>query len=530
MTNQVQYPEALQRKAGLLELASDPYCDILIIGGGATGLGIALDGASRGYRVILLERADFAKGTSGRSTKLIHGGVRYLEQGNIRLVREASIERALLCKNAPHLVSNQTFIIPLFTYWEKIKYTIGLKAYDWIAGTMSLGSSGFLSREKTLEQVPGIKSEGLIGSVMYHDGQFDDARLALNLAQTAAALGATLLNYCQVTGLHKNDSGQVNGVTAIDLETNRKFSIEAKCVVNATGVFVDDILQMDNHSAEKSVRPSQGVHLVIDKKFFPSSHAMMIPSTSDGRVLFAVPWHNKVLLGTTDTPVRETSSEPVALETEINFILSTASAYLSAKPKRSDVMSVFAGLRPLAAPKGNSIKSKEISRSHKILVSPSMLFTMVGGKWTTFRKMAEDMVDHVEKELHWPHKRTRTVHLPVHGHALVLQKSDPFAFYGSDGEHIRAMMMASNKQPWISEKLSVHPAQVVWAVRNEMARTVEDVLSRRTRSLLLDARESMRMAPAVAAIMAHELGKDEAWIQRQVEAYNTIARNYALNS
>jgi len=501
--------------------------DLLVIGGGASGLGIALDAIARGYSVLLLEQADFAKGTSSRSTKLVHGGVRYLAQGDIKLVREASIERGLLHRNAPHLVKDQTFIVPVYSLWDRLKYTIGLKLYDRIAGRLRLGPSYFISKKETLERLPGIRAKGLKGGVQYHDGQFDDSRLAINLVQSIRERKGDAINYIGVTGLLKDDRGIVNGVIATDTLTAQPFSFKAKAIVNATGVFVDDILQMDNAGSRKSICVSQGVHIVLNKEFYPGTEALMIPKTSDGRVLFAVPWHDKVVVGTTDTPVDEASLEPKALEKEIRFILETAGTYLVKKPTRSDVLSVFAGLRPLAAPKDGEQKTKEISRSHKIIVSPSHLFTILGGKWTTYRKMGEDLVNRIEKEKNWLHHQPATASLPIHGHTQQVDWNDPFYFYGSDAPKLRAQMNGDAQQ-WISEELKIHKTQVEWAVREEMALTLEDVLSRRTRALLLNAREARRIAPQVAAIMAKTLGKDEAWATTQVEQFNRLTEQYLL--
>lgn len=517
------------RKELLTKLAADhSIWDIVIIGGGATGLGIALDAVTRGYKTLLLEQSDFAKGTSSRSTKLVHGGVRYLAQGDVKLVREASIERGLLHRNAPHIVRNQTFIIPIYSYFDRLKYMIGLKLYDWISGRLSLGSSVFVSRKKILEQMPGIKTKGLLGGVAYHDGQFDDTRLAINLVQSIWEKGGQAFNYMKVSGLQKDEAGKLAGVSAIDTETGQAFTFRSRAVVNATGVFVDEILQMDQPGSAKTICVSQGVHLVLDKSFYPSDHALMIPKTNDGRVLFAVPWHQKVVLGTTDTPVSEPSLEPRALEKEIDFILETASAYLTKKPTRRDVLSVFAGLRPLAAPKGESQRTKEISRSHKIIISDSHLFTMLGGKWTTFRKMGEDLVNTIEEKLHWNHREPQTAEMPIHGSTALTNWNDAFYFYGSDAILLKQQMNGT-AGTWLSESLRIHKMQVIWAVQHEMARTVEDVLSRRTRALLLDAAESMRIAPKVAQIMAKELGRDETWVQQQVDEYVQLARQYLLN-
>lgn len=501
--------------------------DLVVIGGGATGLGIALDSVSRGYKTLLVEQADFAKGTSSRSTKLVHGGVRYLAQGNVRLVREASIERGLLHRNAPHLVKDQTFIVPVYSVWDSLKYTMGLKLYDWIAGKLGLGDSVFISKKKVLDKLPGINPKGLKGGVLYHDGQFDDSRLAINLVQSIWENGGFAINYMKVTGLLKNDDQKVAGVITQDTETKNSFQFKAKAVVNATGVFVDDILQMDRPGIPKSICVSQGVHLVLDKKFYPSDHALMIPETSDGRVLFAVPWHDKVVVGTTDTPVESASLEPVALEKEIAFILETASSYFTVPPTRGDVLSVFAGLRPLAAPQHGQQKTKEISRSHKIVISPGRLFTILGGKWTTYRKMGEDMVDRIEKELNWEHTRTGTATLQVHGYENKMDWNDPFYFYGSDATLLRSTMNG-DANAWLSNELNIHKKQVVWAVEHEMARTIEDVLSRRTRALLLDARESRRIAPEVGRIMADIMKKDDNWIKEQVATFNQLTEQYIL--
>ncbi len=528
MTNSLLNKGTIDRAIYLQKIATaTTEWDLIVIGGGATGLGIALDATARGYKTLLVEQADFAKGTSSRSTKLVHGGVRYLAQGDVKLVREASIERGLLHRNAPHLVKDQNFIVPVYTVWDRLKYTIGLKIYDWIAGRLSLGSSVFISKKETIEKIPGIKSTGLKGGVLYHDGQFDDSRLAINLVQSIWENGGYAINYMQVIHLLKNDKGKTSGATVMDMETKKIYDLKAKAVVNATGVFVDDILQMDKPGSSKTICVSQGVHLVLDKKFYPSSEALMIPETSDGRVLFAVPWHDKVVLGTTDTPVEHASLEPQALEKEIAFILETAGNYLSTKPQRSDVLSVFAGLRPLAAPQNGDQKTKEISRSHKIIVSASKLFTILGGKWTTYRKMGEDMVNRIEKELKWEHKKPATASLHIHGFAANTDWNDPLYFYGSDASLIRQQMNGTANE-WLSEELKIHRTQIAWAIEHEMARTVEDVLSRRTRALLLNAKESRRIAPEVASIMAKVLGNNEQWEKEQVETFNKLAEQYIL--
>ncbi|GAA3936474.1 glycerol-3-phosphate dehydrogenase/oxidase [Hymenobacter algoricola] len=521
-------PTHLFSRAALLRpLTTTPHWDLVVIGGGATGLGVALDGLSRGYKTLLLERDDFAKGTSSRSTKLVHGGVRYLAQGDLGLVREALYERGLLLKNAPHLVKNQDFIIPSYTWWGGPFYTIGLKLYDLLAGRLSLGASVHLSQAETLRRLGNLRPAGLRGGVLYHDGQFDDARLAINLAQTAIERGGTLLNHCRVHGLLKDAQGQITGVTATDAETGRTYPVQARAVVNATGVFVDDIRVLDQPGAPRLVQPSQGVHIVVDQSFLPGPDALMIPQTDDGRVLFAVPWHGRVVLGTTDTPLSATSAEPRALEEEIEFILRTAGRYLTRPPRRQDALSIFAGLRPLAAPTGGSAKTREISRSHKILVSEAGLVTITGGKWTTYRRMGQDTVDRVIALGKLPPAVSQTAHQPVHGAQPTPDRRSHLAAYGTDQAALLALIA---RQPALGEKLDEAleflQAEVVWAARAEMARTVEDVLARRVRVLFLDAAAAIRVAPRVAALLAAELGRDAAWQQQQVTDFELVARHY----
>ncbi|PQB03377.1 FAD-dependent oxidoreductase [Polaribacter filamentus] len=502
--------------------------DFIVIGGGATGIGIAQEASARGYSVVLLEKSDFTKSTSSKSTKLVHGGVRYLAQGNVGLVREALTERGLLVENAPHLVKNLSFVIPTHGFFDEVLYTVGLTLYDLLARKLSLGRSKWLSKSKTINLISTINPKKISEGVKYHDGQFDDTRLAINTLQTAVSLSAIVLNYCDVKGLVKNSRGKVSGVKFIDRETSEEYEIKGKQVVNATGVFADDILKMDSPRAEKTIAPSQGVHIVLDKSFLPGNHGVMIPKTDDGRVLFLVPWHNRVVVGTTDTPIKKESLEPIALDEEVEFILKTAARYLTKAPVRSDVLSVFAGLRPLAASKVNGNKTKEISRSHKIFESESGLLTMIGGKWTTFRKMGEDLVDKTEQKQGWSHIQTKTKNLKIHGYKKNVDHNNPLYFYGSDEDGVLEIGKKEGMKESISRTLQVINAQVVWAVRYEMARTVEDFLARRTRCQLLDAKESIKMAPKVAKIMAAELGEDQEWQLKQVADYTKVTSNYIL--
>ena len=514
-----------------LHLASvnDKIWDIIIIGGGATGLGAAVDAATRGLSTLLLEQADFAKGTSSRATKLVHGGVRYLAQGDIALVREALRERGLLLKNAPHLVKNQSFIIPNYSWWDGVFYTVGLTAYDLLAGKLSLGRAAHINKQQVLKRLPTIQDRNLHGGVVYHDGQFDDARLAINLAQTAIEQSAVVLNYVKVVALEKDADGKVAGIKAVDIETEVSYTFKARTVINATGIFVDEILRMDAPEKKPMVRPSQGVHLVLDASFMPAEDALMIPKTSDGRVLFAVPWHGKLLVGTTDTLIEESSTEPVALESEIKFILDTAGQYLTKAPMRHDVLSVFAGLRPLAAPQKGSSKTKEISRSHKIITSDTGLITITGGKWTTYRRMGEDVVNVAVKMGKLKAGPSKTANLAIHGSLPNPDHNTHWYVYGADRRLIHTL--TKENPDWANR---VHPddeytrAEVIWSVRNEMARTVEDILARRVRVLFLNARLAIQMASAVAELMAGQLNKDMEWQRQQIEAFNTVAEKYIL--
>ena len=503
--------------------------DVIVIGGGASGLGAGLESATRGYRTLLLEQDDFAKGTSSRSTKLVHGGVRYLAQGNISLVLEALKERGRLKLNAPHLVKDQPFVIPCYSYWCVPFYTIGLTLYDLMAGRLGIGRSVPLSKKGVNKALPAIKSHKLRGGVRYYDCQFDDSRLAVNLAQTITEQEGVVINHMKVIGLMMED-GRITGVEAGDMETGKQYQISAKVVINATGVFVDDILKMEEPGARDVIKPSQGIHLVMDQNFLKGGEALMIPKTSDGRVLFAVPWHNRVVVGTTDVEKNVAELEPEAEEGEIEYILETARRYMEHAPQRGDVLAVFAGLRPLAAPSGKGKHTKEISRGHKILVSKGKLVTLTGGKWTTYRKMGEDVVNKAADLAGLPTRESGTAALQIHGHMEEVDRSDPLYWYGSDRKQIDRLI--AEEPHWgqmLSEKLHILEAQVVWAVRMEMARTVEDFLARRTRAIQLDARECIRLAPAVASIMARELAYDQDWEKMQVKALTELASARLLN-
>jgi glycerol-3-phosphate dehydrogenase len=501
---------------------------MIVAGGGATGVGVAIDAASRGYEVLLLEQHDFGKGTSSRSTKLVHGGVRYLEQGNVALVTEALKERGLLLQNAPHLVRNLGFVVPNYDWWEAPFYGIGLKLYNLLAGKYGFGPSRILSKEETLERLPTIKTEGLRGGVIYFDGQFDDSRLLINLVETAWEQGATLLNYAPVTEIVKDSEGFASGVKFHDAETGERFEAAAKVIVNATGPFTDVLRRNADPSSAPIIAPSQGVHLVFDASFLAGDSAIMVPHTSDGRIMFAIPWHGHTVVGTTDTPIPEATLEPAALEQEIEFILHTASLYLEKKPSRADVLSVFAGIRPLVR-STESGNTATLSRDHTIRIEPSGMVTICGGKWTTYRHMAEDCVNQAATLARLPDKLCRTDCLNIHGFHPGAEEFGPLRAYGSDAPAIQALM---RQDPSLADPM--HPAlpytgaEVIWATRHEMARTVEDVLARRTRALFLNARAAIEMAPKTARLMAQELRQNERWETEQISSFGETARSYLL--
>lgn len=512
----------LIREHILTTLRQSNEWDVIVIGGGATGLGTAVEAASRGYKTLLLEKYDFAKGTSSRSTKLVHGGVRYLAQGNLHLVREALHERGLLRRNAPHLVQDRSFVVPGYTWWAQLYYGTGLKLYDLLSGRLSLGHSRFLSERDTLERVPTLKQEGLRGGILYHDGQFDDARLAITLMRTFIDQGGVALNYAPVIGLLKAEE-TIAGVRVQDAETGEMLDLKGNVVVNATGVFVDAVRRMDDPAASDMLSPSQGVHVVVDQRFLPGNSAMMIPQTEDGRVLFAVPWHGKTLMGTTDTPVDHPEYEPRPLKQEIDFILRTAAQYLSPAPTRSDVLSVFVGQRPLVKAE-DTASTASLSREHTIRRSASGLLTITGGKWTTYRKMGEDVVDQIVQQGQLPSHPSVTETLKLHGWTQT-PATAPLDVYGSDAVYVQQMPGVDRL---LHPRLPYTEAEVRWSARYEMARTVEDVLSRRTRSLLLDAAASLEAAPRVACILAEELGFSPEWQYGQIEAYRSLATGYQL--
>lgn len=515
----------MKRAQLVARLAEPRTWDLAVVGGGATGLGVALDAAARGYAVLLLESHDFAGGTSSRSTKLLHGGVRYLAQGNLSLVREALHERSTVLHNAPHLASPLSFVMPSYAWWQTPFYGIGLKLYDLLAGRAGLGSTTFLSRAQALAALPNLRATGLWGGVQYWDAQFDDARLALALARTAAREGALVLNYCEVTQL-LHEGGRVAGLRCRDTISGQEHAIRARCVVNATGVWVDGLRQLDGALLGQPVRPvvtpSQGVHVVVDRSFLPGGHALLVPHTADGRVLFAVPWLGKLVLGTTDTPRSDLPREPRPLRAELDFILGESGRYLARAPTPADVLSIWVGLRPLVRPDdGHDAATRQLSREHAVLVSPSGLVSVTGGKWTTYRAMAEDVLAHCLRAGLLPAgKAGVSANMSLvgagPGQAATIRAAPDLSIYGSEAAVVAGLPGATQMlAPGLSE------AMIRFAAQYEYALTVEDVLARRSRLLFLDAALAMELAPAVARILADETGQDP-----RLDAFLALAQDY----
>jgi glycerol-3-phosphate dehydrogenase len=519
---------SLARSENLKRVRAETMWDVVVIGGGATGLGAAVDAAARGHRTLLLEARDYAQGTSSRSTKLIHGGVRYLAQANVSLVREALHERGLLLANAPHLVHTRDFVVPAYRWLDLPYYGIGLTLYDQLAGRLRLGRTRWLSRRDVVARIPTIRSRGLRGGILYTDAQFDDARLAIALALTLADLGGSALNHVAVTGLTKRQ-GRIAAVLARDQETGEELTIEARGVINATGVYVDELRRLDDPGAASLLSPSQGAHLVVDRSFLPGSSALLIPRTDDGRVLFAIPWHDRVLIGTTDTPTSVVAIEPRPLREEISYLLAHAARYLGRAPGPGDILSTFAGLRPLL--RGNDgPDTARLSREHAVTTSASGLVTITGGKWTTYRRMASDAVDRVVQVGGLPAHPSNTAGLRLHGWRQNSVEADgPLAAYGADAPELTRL--CAEREEWnepLHPFLPYRRGEVIWAARHEAARCVEDVLARRTRALFLDARASVEAAPHAAALLASELGHERAWQEQQVSRFRELARGYIV--
>jgi glycerol-3-phosphate dehydrogenase len=504
----------------------DQPWDVLVIGGGATGLGAAVEAASRGYRTLLVERFDFAKGTSSRSTKLVHGGVRYLEQLNLTLVTDALRERGHMLRNAPHLVHDQQFVVPAYSIFSLPYYGFGLKVYELLSGRLSLGRSEILSARSTLEKLPGLIGDGLRGGILYHDGQFDDARYAIALLRTFQDLGGTAINYVEAVRILQSN-GKTIGIQARDGESGAVFDLQAKVVINACGVFAEETLSMDRADHGSLLAVSQGTHFVLLRSFLAGTTALMIPKTADGRVLFAIPWHGATIVGTTDESVDGASIEPRALVSEKKFLLDHITRYFGRRPRTEEILSVWSGLRPLV--KKSGVKTSQLSRDHTLLVSPSGLITVTGGKWTTYRRMGQDTIDRACEVASLPKLPSRTLELKIHGWTMDSNgaASEWERVYGSDLPMLSALSSEENGlNALLHPRLPFRAREVVWSARFEMARTVEDVLARRTRALFLDARAAMESAPAVATLLARELNRSEGWRAKDLADFLKVAKGY----
>jgi glycerol-3-phosphate dehydrogenase len=530
----------MPRHQHLQKLKDGDTFDLLVIGGGATGCGVALDAATRGLKVALIEKNDFSEGTSSRSTKLVHGGVRYLEMAvkkldrvQYNLVKDGLRERGILLKNAQHLSNRLPLITPLYK-WLDVPYVFsGLKLYDLLSGKQNIGHRRLLSRKEAIRRFPRLKAEGLKAGVLYYDGQFHDSRMALSLALTAEQHGATIANHVAVSGLCK-EGGEIVGAELTDSLTGESWQLKAKGVINATGPFVDQVRMMDNPAAPKILSASTGIHIVLDKRFAPPDTGLMIPETEDGRVLFVLPWENHALVGTTDEP-SEITEHPKPLEAEIDYLLRHVAHYFNLKVKKSDIKAVWSGLRPLVSDP-NATDTAKLARDHVIEDSASGLLTIAGGKWTTYRKMALDTVDHALKRfnLSAPKPTCQTEQLPILGSANYADKGDlelskKYGFdadvasylnrtYGDQADHV-AKLADGGVGIRLVKNHPVLEAEVLYAVRYEFAERVIDVLARRMPLALLDTEAAKQAAPRVLELMAEEL----SWDRQRCEEESLLA-------
>jgi glycerol-3-phosphate dehydrogenase len=495
----------MDRKKQIQNLLSTSHWDFIIIGGGATGLGSALDAASRGYKVLCVEKNDFSKGTSSRSTKLIHGGVRYLEQGNFNMVKDALQERWFLLKNASEATKKLSFVLPVYSWWKFIYYALGLMLYDVLSGKFSIGKTRMMNSKAVVKKIPEINKNSLVGGIRYFDGQFDDSQISVALARTAIHHGATVINHMEVKAFVYNDHHKITGIQLTDTLTEETYSPVCSVVINATGVFSDIIMKMDDPAHHNIIKPSRGIHIVVNKTFYNSAHAMLIPKTTDGRVLFAVPWHDKVIIGTTDTNTDDICEEPKAEKEEIDFILNNFNAYMQTQIDYENIISVFAGLRPLIK-KQNITSTADLVRDHSIIISKSGLITITGGKWTTYRKMAKDVID-IALRIHHdlPFVKTKTSNLNL-------------LFKNPGIEHAT--------QERIHPDYTYTTGDVLFAIQNEMACTLEDILARRIRLLFLDAKAALAAAPKVCKILQTEIGMDDDWYNNQLASFTKLTENY----
>ncbi len=498
--------------------------DVIIIGGGSTGLGVAVESASRGYKTLLLEAYDYGKGTSSKSTKLVHGGIRYLANFDFSLVKEGLEERYFFLKNAPHLAHAQRYLIPFHNWFEKLEYHIGIRLYDFLAGRLKIGKSRFFSKKEILAAAPNLNPKHIVGGGLYFDGQFDDTRMLVTLLKTFESLGGVALNYHCVTGIAKSRA-EIWSITTQDVLNTQELVFHTKVLINATGIFTDTLLNLaDSKTPHSTVEPAQGTHLVFDKDIFNCEYALLIPKTVDGRILFVLPWHDKVLVGTTDVHMDHPSIDPTPQAEEIELILSTLNQYTKHKVTRQDIRSIFVGQRPLVKP-AHAKNTKKISRRHEVFMTQKGFITIVGGKWTIYRRMGEDTIDFAIKAGLLPKSISRSKNLLLSG-ATTTPEAYPFSVYGTDAKAVHAIETECHNTRRLHPDLPYFEAEIIYHIRHEQAKTVEDVLARRTRALFLNAKAAIEAAPIVAALMARHLKKDEHWVKAQVSTFNQLAYTY----
>ena len=529
--------EAIERIAG-------NSFDLCVIGGGATGAGCALDARLRGLKTTLLDGGDFASAASSASTKLVHGGVRYLEQAvkkldlaEYRMVQAALGERIRMLKNAPHLAHAAEFLVPVFSWTQALYYKAGMTMYDWIAGKNNLFPSRFLSREETLRRMPSLRKEGLHGAVSYSDGQFDDSRYDLGLVQTFVEAGGEALNYARVTGFAKDAGGKLTGATARDQLSGREFTIQARAFVNATGPASDSVRQLASPDAHRRLRPSKGVHILFPLDEFQSKDALLVPKTEDGRVIFAVPWQGRLLVGTTDDEATP-ETKMIVLREEAEYLLRQLNPYLAKPLRLEQIVSGISGLRPLvAAREGHG--TKELIRDHEVEIDArSGLISILGGKWTTHRLMAEDTINAVQGALGETITASLTKEKVLAGAAGFTEEywrilAKEYGIAEAAAQHLaqkfgtRATEVLALARADTSLAAALVPglphirAEVAYAIRNEMAQTIEDILARRLGLQLFDWRASILAAPVVADLLAQELAWPREERDRAIAGYTS---------
>jgi glycerol-3-phosphate dehydrogenase len=541
----------MNRTQDLQRLQKETF-DICIIGGGASGAGCALDAALRGFKVALIEKNDFAAETSSKSTKLIHGGVRYLEQAfknldfaQLKQVRHGLEERQIVLQNAPHLARPLPLLTPVFSWWEGLYFSIGLRMYDFFAKGDSLPKSRWLSKKETMLRMPSLDAKKLHSAVLYFDGQLDDARYCLGLAHAAAEAGVAVANHLQLIDFEKDNSGKLEGAvvtSTLDNGVEPPFSIKAKLFINCTGAMADHIRLKANPTLSRRIRPSKGVHVVLPYEVLKSDDAMLIPKTSDGRVVFAIPFEGQLLLGTTDTDYTQLENEPLLEEKEVEFLLDTLAPYLAKRPDKSQVKAGFGGLRPLLAA-SESDSTKKLVRDHEVEYDESSnLLSLLGGKWTTYRYMAKETIDKAGELLGAERPCLTADHVLVGGEDFAFEDwkiiQTVYRLAKDIAKHLirkygsRAHKVARLTQEnivWsqrLVEKFPFIQAEVIYQVREEMACTLRDVLARRMRLEIMDWEATQEAVPVVANLMAQELGWTQAHKQKQIDEYLQLVQSF----